>query len=118
MSIVVQIAAGVAAAIHVAFFAAESLLWGKPEVTKTFGVRRDDVETLRLAMLNQGFYNLFLAVGLIYGLVVDSTPVVGTISSIMLGAGVVLVASKRSAAVGAVVQALPPLLVLVALVGS
>jgi putative membrane protein len=118
MSIVVQIAAGVAAALHVVFFAAESLLWGSPGVTKTFGVRRDDVETLRLAMFNQGFYNLFLAVGLIYGVVVDSTAVVGTISSIMVGAGVVLVASKRSAAVGAVVQAVPPLLVLVAVASS
>ena len=113
MSTLVQVTAGLAAVVHVLFFAAESLLWGKPAVTKTFGVRRDDVETLRLAMLNQGFYNLFLAGGVGYGIATDSIAIVGTVSAIMVGAGLVLVLSKRSAALGAAIQGLPPLVALV-----
>lgn len=113
MSTLVVLGAGFAAAIHVMFFAAESLLWGRPAVTKIFGVRRDDIETLRLAMLNQGFYNLFLAIGVGYGIATDSTAIVGTVSAVMVGAGLVLVLSKRSAALGAAIQGLPPLVALV-----
>ncbi len=115
MSTLILVAAGIAAAIHVMFFVAESLLWGKPAVTKVFGVPRADVETLRLAMLNQGFYNLFLAVGVAYGIATDSVPVVATLLSVMVGAAVVLVASKRSAALGAAVQGAPPLIALIGL---
>lgn len=115
MSNLAIVSGAVAAAIHGVFFVAESLMWGNPRVMKVFGVRRDDVEVLRLPMLNQGFYNVFLAGGMVYGLVADEAAVVGTIGAVMVGAGIVLVASKRSALVGALIQATPPAIVLVAL---
>lgn len=115
MSSLAIVCGAVAASIHGLFFVAESLMWGNPRVMKVFGVPRDEVEVLRLPMLNQGFYNLFLAGGMVYGLVVGEAKVVGTISFVMVGAGLVLFASKRSAMAGALIQATPPAIALLAL---
>lgn len=93
-------------------------MWGNPRVMKVFGVPRGEVEVLRLPMLNQGFYNLFLAGGMVYGLVVGEAKVVGSISFVMVGAGLVLFASKRSAMAGALIQATPPAIALLALASS
>lgn len=57
----ISILAAIAAFIHVLFFAMESLFWMKPAVRKIFRRTEAEAETTRLMALNQGYYNLFLA---------------------------------------------------------
>lgn len=57
-----------AAALHVYIFTMESLTWTQPATWKRFGVAsQSDAETTRPMAFNQGFYNLFLAVGAFAG---------------------------------------------------
>lgn len=59
-----------AAVLHIWIFVLESIRWMHPSTWRLFGVRTDEqAETLRPMAYNQGFYNLFLAVGAIAGLV-------------------------------------------------
>ncbi len=113
-----------AALLHIGFFVMESLLWRRPAVHRVFGVRSaDDAETMSFSMLNQGFYNLFLAAGALFGvlgstvLFDDNDVLVVFCALFMVGAAVVLVASNRRLWRGAVVQgALPALALLIALI--
>jgi putative membrane protein len=60
----------VAAVLHLVFFFFESVLWSRPRVWRRFGVRsQEDADTLRFMAYNQGFYNVFLALGAGTGLV-------------------------------------------------
>ena len=69
MSFSVQLFALLAALLHVFIFCLESLWFMKPEVYKRFGARSlQEAQALRLFALNQGFYNLFLAIGIFIGL--------------------------------------------------
>ena len=112
--------AGLASALHVYFFFLESVAFRKPFAHRTFGVRDPaEVEVLAFSMLNQGFYNLFLAIGTFVGVVgaargwepQGSTLVVfGCL--FMLGAAVVLVVARPAMVRGALVQGLLPLLAL------
>ncbi|KIC67208.1 DUF1304 domain-containing protein [Pseudarthrobacter phenanthrenivorans] len=57
-----------AAALHVFIFTMESVTWTRPATWKRFGVAsQSDAETTRPLAFNQGFYNLFLAVGAFTG---------------------------------------------------
>jgi putative membrane protein len=57
-----------AAALHVFIFTMESLTWTRPATWKRFGVASQaDAETTRPLAYNQGFYNLFLAIGAFIG---------------------------------------------------
>ncbi|MGR2752486.1 DUF1304 domain-containing protein [Agromyces arachidis] len=57
-----------AALLHVWIFVLESVRWRHPGTWRTFGVRtQEQAETLRPMAYNQGFYNLFLAVGAFVG---------------------------------------------------
>lgn len=53
--------------LHVYIFCLESLWWGSDKSNKIFRVRLENVETLRLWAFNQGFYNLFLSLGIFAG---------------------------------------------------
>jgi len=54
--------------VHVLIFALESLLWRSRRTWRQFGIRSaEDAEVARPWAFNQGFYNLFLAVGAIAG---------------------------------------------------
>ena len=64
MSVFAQVLVALAAALHVLFFAMESVLFMRPAVHRRFGVSREHAEVVRPMAFNQGFYNLFLAVGL------------------------------------------------------
>ncbi|WP_294178864.1 DUF1304 domain-containing protein [uncultured Schumannella sp.] len=69
------VVAGVAAAIHAAIFVLESVLWMRPAVRRMFGVRSDEAAAaIRPMAFNQGFYNLFLALGVATGLVMLAMP--------------------------------------------
>ncbi|MDE8589293.1 DUF1304 domain-containing protein [Arthrobacter sp. NQ4] len=57
-----------AAALHVFIFTMESLTWTRSATWKRFGVAsQQDAETTKSLAYNQGFYNLFLAVGAFVG---------------------------------------------------
>ena len=115
----------VAALIHIGFFVLESLLWRRPAVYRVFGVRSDkEAVTMSFALLNQGFYNLFLALGASVGIAVSSDILVKPRHELlvfcalfMIGAAVVLVSGNRKLWRGALVQGgLPAVAMLVALV--
>ena len=122
MPVVAAVFALLAAALHVAIFLMEAVLWTRPAVYRRFGLASADEAVATKSMAyNQGFYNLFLAVGALLGAVllgpagvVGATLVVFACGS-MLAAALVLVTSDRSKARAASVQGLFPLLALVAL---
>ena len=70
MLIVSLVAASLAALLHLYIFVMESFLWTTPRVRATFGIT-DDVQAEHTKPLayNQGFYNLFLAIVTIVGVV-------------------------------------------------
>jgi len=114
----------VAALIHLLIFFMESVLWSKPAIWKRFGVKsEDDAATLRPMAFNQGFYNVFLAVGAGVGLILIGTQnfhQAGIALSIfallsMLLAAVVLIVSNPKLARAAAIQGVAPLLGLVSL---
>jgi putative membrane protein len=115
-----QVAALIAALIHVAIFAMESLLFTRPAVRGRFHVGAADVAVARPWAFNQGFYNLFLAVGTIVGLVLlhtDGTAqagraLVALCCASMLAAALVLIGTDRRMARGALVQGVLPLVAL------
>ena len=124
MQIVAATFAALAALVHVYIFYLESLAWEAPATRRTFGVTEAEARTTRPLAYNQGFYNLFLAVVTVAGIValgIDEAVglallVAGTGS--MLAAALVLVTSDRSKARAALVQGLFPLVSLIAVVAA
>jgi putative membrane protein len=111
-----------AAVVHLGIFALESVLWSRPSTWKAFGVAdQRDAEVLRPMAYNQGFYNLFLAIGAGVGLVLLGTGAsreggiaiaMFSLGSMLLAA-IVLIASNPRLARAALVQGAPPLLGLI-----
>lgn len=90
---------GLVALLHLAFFVYESFLW------------RD--ETTRLVMFNQGFYNAFLAAGLIWALQRQAKDLAIFFLACVLAAG--LVGGWSAKPMIYAIQALPAALALVSL---
>jgi putative membrane protein len=120
MNLAAQIFAFLAAVLHVLVFCMESLWFMQPKVYRRFGAATvADAEARRLFAFNQGFYNLFLAIGVFAGLamlrfnvnaVVAQTLVLFSCAC-MLSAGVVLFFSAgRVMLRAAVTQGIFPLL--------
>ncbi|MFN8086707.1 MAG: DUF1304 domain-containing protein [Microbacterium sp.] len=115
--------AALAALLHVYIFWMESLAWDGPQARKTFGVPDSEREATRAFAFNQGFYNLFLAIAAILGIVVTAAgvPAVGltlvlTGTGSMLAAALVLLLSSPDKRRAAVTQGFLPLLAVVATV--
>jgi putative membrane protein len=120
MPTVSLVLAGLAALLHVYFFYLESVTFRRPSSYRTFGVREADVETVAFSMLNQGFYNLFLAAGTLAGVVgawrgwePQGTTLVVFGCLFMIGAALVLVVARPAMARGAAVQGVLPALALI-----
>ncbi|MDL9978514.1 DUF1304 domain-containing protein [Microbacterium sp. ASV49] len=65
--------AGLAALLHVYIFYMESIAWRRPAIWKRFGVESQDAADITRPMAyNQGFYNLFLAIGAGLGILLFS----------------------------------------------
>ena len=62
MAIAALVFAALAALVHVYIWVLESLLWTAARTRAVFGTSEEEAETTKLLALNQGFYNLFLAV--------------------------------------------------------
>ncbi|MGI8498866.1 MAG: DUF1304 domain-containing protein [Gemmatimonadaceae bacterium] len=121
MGLVAQSAAVLAGLIHLLIFAMESVIFARPEVHRRFRTAPQDLAAVQPWAYNQGFYNLFLAIGALAGVVIAhaSRPLVGRTLALfacacMLGAALVLITSNRRMARGAMMQGMAPLVALVA----
>jgi putative membrane protein len=122
--IIAIVFASLAALLHIYIFVMESVLWMRPSIWKRFGIRsQDEAGTIRPMALNQGFYNLFLAIGVIVGLFLLPHPALhgpGVLliffsCASMLAASLVLVISNPKLARAALLQGLFPLIAVVSL---
>jgi putative membrane protein len=116
---------GLAALIHLLIFVLESILWSRPSTWRRFGLRsQSDADVVKPMAFNQGFYNLFLAIGVKLGLLflwVWSSPEVGLAlvflaAGSMVAAAVVLILSSPKLARAAAMQGLAPLVGIILLV--
>jgi putative membrane protein len=113
--------AGLAALIHAYIWVLESVLWTHESTRRTFGVKTAaDAETLRPMAYNQGFYNLFLALGVVVGLVLlwSGLELTGLVLALfacvcMVLAALVLITSNRRMLRAALVQGAAPLVAVV-----
>jgi putative membrane protein len=111
---------GLSGLFHAYIFYLESLIWTKPRTWRTFGVpNQEAAEIIRPMAFNQGFYNLFLALEIVAGLIalginstVGFTLLIAAALSIS-GAGIVLLNSVKTSRRAAIIQATPPLFGLV-----
>ena len=110
------VAALVAMAIHAYFFLLESVWFMRPAVWARFGLKSaEQAAIVRSFAFNQGFYNLFLAIGVLVGLSLIATDelapgraIVMFACGAMVAAGAVLVAHSRAFLRVAMIQMLPP----------
>ena len=121
MIVLATVVATLAAALHIGIFVMESVGWSRPAVWKRFRVASQEAaDTTRPLAYNQGFYNLFLAIGAIVGLVLYGVGmhqaglalILFTLAC-MLAAAVVLVTTGRGYVRAALVQGILPLIALV-----
>lgn len=117
------ILAGAAALLHVLIFFMESVAWTSPRVRAVFGTSEREAAATRELAFNQGFYNLFLAVAVLLGVVLlllGHTAVGATLvltgAGSMAAAALVLLLSSPGKAWAALVQGTAPALGVVALV--
>jgi putative membrane protein len=64
--IAAQVLIVVVALLHFYFFALESFLWATPYGEKSFNRTHDEQLQTKVLAQNQGYYNAFLAVGLLW----------------------------------------------------
>ena len=117
--------AGLAALVHVYIFVLESVRWTHPSTRRIFGTTAEAAEVTKPLAFNQGFYNLFLAILVVLGMILAPTVSFGIGWTLMmagvasmLAAALVLIGSDRTKARAASVQGLFPLLAVLALLGA
>jgi Predicted membrane protein len=75
--------AALAALLHVYIFVMESIQWTQPRIWRRFGLAdQASADITKPMAYNQGFYNLFLAVGVVIGLTLfwaGEVPLVGKV---------------------------------------
>jgi putative membrane protein len=114
--------AGLAALLHVYIWVMESFLWTSPRTRAAFGITEEEAQTTKLLAFNQGFYNLFLAIITVVGIVIGgfgrhdaACALIFAGTGSMLAAAVVLLASSPDKARAAVTQGAFPLIAVVLL---
>ena len=120
MPVVAVVLAALAALLHVGFFVMESILWTRPAVWQRFWIRsQQEAELTRPLAYNQGFYNLFLAVGVVVGLALLSAHRDAGRAMVLFGCGsmvlaaLVLLSTGRDKVRAAAIQFLPPAIAVV-----
>ena len=73
MAFIALIFAALAALVHVYIWVLESFLWTAPRTRAIFGTTEQQAADSKLLAMNQGFYNLFLAVITVVGVVMFVT---------------------------------------------
>jgi putative membrane protein len=119
MLAVMWLAAILAGVVHILIFCMESLWWTTPNVRARFRQAPEQADATRLLAFNQGFYNLFLAIGTFAGLALillghpdSGLTLVSWNCLFMVGAAIVLAASAPQLRRGALIQGTAPLLFL------
>ena len=114
--------AGLAALLHVYIWVMESLTWTSARTRATFGITEEEALATKELAFNQGFYNLFLAIVTIVGIVIGGFELYDAGLALifagvgsMLAAAVVLLASSPDKARAAVTQGAFPLIAVVLL---
>ncbi|HEX5589195.1 MAG TPA: DUF1304 domain-containing protein [Candidatus Limnocylindrales bacterium] len=114
-------AAVLAGLVHVWFFVLESVRFMDPSVHRRFGLTTEQASIVRSFAFNQGFYNLFLAIGVATGLVLVATGSVEAGRAIvlfatgsMVAAGIVLVLHDPRFLRAAAIQVIPALVAVAA----
>jgi len=120
VGILALVFAGLAALLHVYIFVLESVRWSHPTVWRIFGLTSQEAaDTTKPMAYNQGFYNLFLAIGAAIGVVLWAVNGVGDVAGRALllfslgsifGAALVLITSGRKYLRPAAVQGTLPLI--------
>ncbi len=120
LGILALVVAGLAALLHVYIFVLESVRWSHPNVWRIFGLTSQEAaDTTKPMAYNQGFYNLFLAIGAGLGVVLWAVNGVGDVAGrtlllfslgSMLAAALVLLTSGRKYLRPAAVQGTLPLI--------
>ncbi len=108
--------AALAALVHVGIFWLESVAWTRPATRRIFGIAsEDDARVTRALAFNQGFYNLFLAIVTLTGIVLVLADAAAPGAALLLAgcgsmtaAAVVLVATSRRYARAAAIQGALP----------
>lgn len=125
MTALALIFASLAAALHVFIWTMESLTWKQPKTWKRFGLKSQaDAQTTAPLAFNQGFYNLFLAIGVAIGVVLVAGHNLGPYNTAgwtlivfgcgsMLAAALVLVSTGKEFAQAAATQGLFPVIAVV-----
>lgn len=114
-----KIFALISSAMHIMFFIMESILWLEPETYKGFNMTNEQALTTSLFAFNQGFYNLFLAIGCFYGIYKlykndrNAMNLVYFNLFCMTFAGFILIISEPKLILGGLLQLLPPLISLI-----
>lgn len=112
MKIIAKILVFVVALTHVAFLILEMFYWDHPIGRGVFGTTPEESATMAVLAANQGLYNGFLAVGLLWGLFAGKTDVIVFFLSCVIVAGVYGAATASGNIL--FVQALPAALALLA----
>lgn len=122
MSVAALIFAALAALVHVYIWVLESFLWTAPRTRAIFGTTEEQAVSSKLLAVNQGFYNLFLAVVAAAGVVAFASGCVAVGAALIFaGAGsmalaaLVLVVSSPDKARSAAIQGAFPLVAVVLL---
>ena len=115
MNAITEIFAVLAGVLHIGIFAMESLLFTRPFVQRSFLGDQPMTPAVKLFAFNQGFYNLFLALGLFAGLALKKDAYVIFPCACMVGAGLVLIATDRRMLRPGAMQLVPPAIALASL---
>jgi putative membrane protein len=115
--------AGLAALLHVYIFVMESLTWTSARTRATFGITEEEAQATKELAFNQGFYNLFLAIVTVVGIVIGgfgyddaACALIFAGTGSMLAAAVVLLVSSPDKARAAITQGIFPLIAIVLMV--
>jgi len=97
------------ALIHIYIFMLESIFWIRPLGLKTFRMNAEQAATMSKMAFNQGFYNLFLALAILFGLKLGDRGQILVDYAILsiCAAAVVLIISDRKMLRGAFIQGVP-----------
>ncbi|WNG89793.1 DUF1304 domain-containing protein [Mycobacterium sp. ITM-2016-00317] len=119
------IVAVLAALLHAYIFVMEALTWTSPRTRAVFGNTEEQAQATKLMALNQGFYNLFLAIVTVIGVIAAFSGATGVGLALvfagvgsMAAAAVVLLVSAPDKSRAAVTQgALPVAAIALLLLG-
>lgn len=117
MTIIGLVLTGLAAVLHIFIFYLESIAWTSPRARATFGTTESEAEASKSLAFNQGFYNLFLALAVVIGIIAYAAgaPQIGltlvfTGAGSMVAAALVLALSSPELIASALKQGTLPLL--------